>query len=157
MSDSEAWYSPEGLCFSCTGCGNCCRGPESGYVFVTLEEIETLAARLGISTEDFGAKYLRRVAGGQVSLIEKQNLDCVFWTEGKGCEVYEDRPTQCRTFPFWPEVIESEEAWEVEAESCPGMGSGKRYLPAAIESLAEGEGGTPDGPNRGSRRKKGKR
>ena len=152
MSDSEAWYSPAGLCFSCTGCGNCCRGPESGYVFVSLEEIEVLAARLGLSTEDFGAKFLRRVVDGQISLIEKPNLDCVFWSEGKGCEVYEDRPTQCRTFPFWPEVIESEEAWLAESESCPGMDRGKRYRPDQILRLAGGEGGTPDGPDRGQRR-----
>lgn len=154
MSDSEAWYSPQGLCFSCTGCGNCCRGPESGYVFVSPEEIETLAGRLGITTDAFGAKYLRLVAGGQTSLIEKANLDCVFWTEGKGCEVYEDRPTQCRTFPFWPEVIETEESWQVESEQCPGMDTGKRYAPREILRLAGGDGGTPDGPQRGGRRKK---
>ena len=145
MSESKAWYAPRGLCFTCTGCGNCCRGPETGYVFVTPPEIETLAKRLGISLDEFGSKYLRKVLGGQLSLTEKANLDCVFWAEGKGCEVYEDRPTQCRTFPFWPEVIESAEIWKEEAVHCPGMGKGKRYSPDEIETLSGG-GGTPDGP-----------
>ena len=147
MSESKPWYAPSGLCFTCTGCGNCCRGPETGYVFLNAIEIETLAARLGISRDEFGRKYLRKVLGGQISLIEKPNLDCVFWTPGKGCEVYEDRPTQCRTFPFWPEVVESAEIWKEEAVHCPGMGKGKRYSPAAIEALAGGVGGTPDGPS----------
>lgn len=149
MSDSKAWYAPKGLCFTCTGCGNCCKGPETGYVFVNAEEIEILAKRLGITPEAFGKKYLRSVMGGRISLIEKANLDCVFWAEGKGCEVYEDRPTQCRTFPFWPEVIESKEIWKEEAAFCPGMGKGKRYTPDQIERLSGGDGGTPDGPSGG--------
>ena len=82
----------------------------------------------------------RRAAHGAVSLTEKPNLDCVFWRDGVGCEVYEVRPVQCRTFPFWPEVLESEDSWLEYSAECPGMDRGKRYTLAQIErSLHEGQ------------------
>lgn len=143
---SDPWYAPQGLCFTCTGCGNCCRGPETGYVFVEAPEIEALAKRLNLSLDEFGRTYLRQVSKGRISLTEKPNLDCIFWSEAGGCAVYEDRPIQCRTFPFWPEVIESPEAWDEEADHCKGMNHGRRYTPQEMERLANNEGMTPEGP-----------
>ena len=69
------WYA-DGLSFTCTGCGSCCRG--EGYVWMTAPEIEAVATFLGISTAEFGRRYLRRV-GTWLSLTEKPNHDCVFW------------------------------------------------------------------------------
>ena len=44
---------------------------------------------------------------------------CVFFDfEKKGCKIYEARPTQCRTFPFWEYFKNNQE--ELEAE-CPGI------------------------------------
>ena len=55
-------------------------------------------------------------SGGRcVMLDEKTNL----------CTVYESRPTQCRTFPFWPEMIRRG-AWTAEAKRiCEGVGNGR--------------------------------
>ena len=33
-------------------------------------------------------------------LKEKPNFDCILWKDG--CEAYEGRPVQCRTYPFDP-------------------------------------------------------
>ena len=41
----DAWYRG-GLRFSCTQCGKCCSGAP-GYVWVTKDEIEQIAAFLG--------------------------------------------------------------------------------------------------------------
>ena len=71
---------------------------------MTPPEIEAIAGFLGISIAEFGRRYLRRV-GGSLSLTEKPNHDCIFWDDG--CTVYPVRPTQCRTFPFWPENLET--------------------------------------------------
>lgn len=140
------WYAA-GLRFTCTGCGKCCTGPESGYVFVDEEEILAMAAALGIDADTFGSRYLRMTSEGSLSLVEKANLDCVFWEEEVGCQVYEARPTQCRTYPFWPEVVESRQAWEDEAESCPGISAeGERYTKARIERIVSGSDETPVGP-----------
>jgi Fe-S-cluster containining protein len=35
--------------------------------------------------------------------------------DGKTCQIYEARPTQCYSFPYWPRLIESKEAWDEEA------------------------------------------
>ncbi len=133
----EPWYA-EGLRFACQQCGKCCRGPEPGYVWVTEAEIEKLARRLGMSVDAFGKLYLRRI-GGRYSLVERANHDCIFWENG--CTVYEDRPEQCRTFPFWPEFIESKQAWGTIAW-CRGKDQGKLYSKDEIEKLAGGEGAT---------------
>jgi uncharacterized protein len=140
---SGPWYE-EGLCFTCTGCGSCCQG--EGYVWMTPPEIERLATFLGITTEAFGRRYLRRV-GRALSLIEKPNHDCIFWDQG--CTVYESRPTQCRTFPFWPENLETPGAWEAVVHQCPGAGEGRRYDLVEIQRLSSGTGATPSGPGLG--------
>ena len=132
-SSPEPWYAG-GRRFTCTQCGNCCRGPEPGYVEVSEAEVGAIAEFLELDLEAFGKRYLRRASHGVVSLTEKANLDCVFWEEGVGCEVYPVRPVQCRTFPFWPEVLESEDHWVEYSAECPGMDRGKRY---SLEQILE--------------------
>ena len=134
------WYAG-GLAFTCTGCGSCCRG--EGYVWMTAPEIAAVAEFLGVSTEDFGRRYLRRV-GRSLSLVEKPNHDCVFWDGG--CTVYPVRPNQCRTFPFWAENIETPGAWEAVVHQCPGAGVGRRYDLVEITRLSRGDGRTASGP-----------
>ncbi len=126
-----------GLRFTCTGCGDCCRGPEPGYVEVDAAMIARLAAHMGLEADAFSRRYVRWVASeGKHSLTERPNGDCIFWDDGAGCRVYEARPDQCRTFPFWPEVVESPEAWAEAAEACPGMtDEGRRYRRPEIERI----------------------
>jgi Fe-S-cluster containining protein len=68
----------------------------------------------------------------QLALKEKSNYDCIFWKQG--CSVYEQRPQQCRAFPFWQSVVISAEAWETAAASCPGMGKGVLHSSEEIAS-----------------------
>lgn len=124
MSD-ETWYK-DGLRFQCTQCGNCCTGAP-GFVWVNKEEIEALAKRFAMSVADFEAKYVRNV-GVRKSLVEFENGDCVFFDgQSRRCTVYEDRPRQCRTWPFWESTVRSEQAWRDTCEACPGSGKGKLY------------------------------
>lgn len=112
------WYS-EGLRFKCTECGKCCTGTP-GYVWVNAEEMEEMAAFLEISLREFKQKYVRRV-GQRHSLLEsKQSYDCIFLKENK-CQVYGARPTQCRTFPWWPQNLSSKKAWQETARACEGI------------------------------------
>ncbi len=39
--------------------------------------------------------------------------------------MYEARPIQCSTYPFWSSIVSSESAWESEAIDCPGIGKGR--------------------------------
>jgi hypothetical protein len=69
-----------------------------------------------------------------LSLAEKKNYDCVFWDQG-GCAVYEDRPVQCSTFPFWSSILVSRESWLEAARDCPGIGKGELRAREYIEEL----------------------
>ncbi|MDR3343698.1 MAG: YkgJ family cysteine cluster protein [Treponema sp.] len=125
----------EGLCFSCTRCSTCCRY-ERGFVFLTEKDTTLLAAALQVSYTDFVDTYCRWVSmepgREQLSLKEKPNYDCVFWENG--CSLYEKRPLQCRTFPFWESLLASFDAWKRAAGSCPGMGRGMLHGKDEIEA-----------------------
>ena len=108
-------------------------------MFLSQKDLKRLSAHLLISEEACLEKYCREVPVGNcsmVSLQEKKNYDCIFLTE-KGCSVYEGRPGQCRTYPFWSSIVEDKAAWEAEMTSCPGMGIGKVYTKEEIEKLLE--------------------
>lgn len=122
---SQPWYK-DGLQFTCTGCGDCCTGAP-GFVWVNKEEIAALAARFEMTVPDFEEKYVRTV-GVRKSLVEYSNGDCVFFNgETRKCTVYEDRPRQCRTWPFWESNVRTEAAWKETCEACPGSGVGRLY------------------------------
>jgi Fe-S-cluster containining protein len=140
VADRE-WYA-DGLRFNCTQCGNCCTGPE-GAVWFTEEEGRAMAAAVGLDEATFLRRHARRLAQGW-SLKERKTahgFDCVFLDRetvpGKAvCGLYGARPTQCRTWPFWTENLESPEAWEATKRTtpCPGMGVGKLVQ---IESIRQ--------------------
>lgn len=116
------WYK-DGLRFTCTRCGKCCTGAP-GYVWVTDEEVATIAKFRGEPVREFVPLYTR-MARGQRTLKERANGDCVFWDQAHGCTVYPVRPPQCRTWPFWESNVETPEAWERTTDVCPGSGQGK--------------------------------
>jgi uncharacterized protein len=134
MSAEETPWYRDGLAFECTRCGDCCTGAP-GYVWVDAEEIDRLARFRGIAPEEFSRRYVRRV-GHRYSLIEKPGGDCIFWDPAVGCTVYPARPTQCRTWPFWSENIETPEAWEAVTRVCPGSGQGQWFSLEQIEAAA---------------------
>jgi len=115
------WYE-RGLRFRCLWpeCNACCSGKRGpGYVWLSVDEMHAIAQFLGKPFEQFTRNYVRQV-GSRYSLIEKPNADCIFMEKG-GCSIYEVRPTQCRTYPFWHEVMAGEEAWRKESTECPGI------------------------------------
>jgi Fe-S-cluster containining protein len=85
-------------------------------------ESREIAAHLELEHDAFLARYAYPYKGGH-SLTEKKNGDCVF-LRGKQCGIYEVRPTQCRTFPFWPETLRSEVRWKETCAACEGIGRG---------------------------------
>ncbi|NIR58840.1 MAG: YkgJ family cysteine cluster protein [Gammaproteobacteria bacterium] len=113
----------EVLRFECTGCGACCRG-EEGYVFLTADDVARMSARLGISAGWFRRRYTDRLADGVRVLRSAPGGACVFLSDAGRCRVYRARPLQCRTYPFWPEVVASRASWRAEARRCEGIGRG---------------------------------
>lgn len=107
---------------ACATCeGNCCIG-ESGYIWINKDECIALAKHLNISLEELGRDYLLKV-GYKYSIkervVSKDNYACVFFDlKKKQCSIYEARPKQCRTFPFWEYFKQNVD--EVKKE-CPAI------------------------------------
>jgi len=131
----EKPFWKEGLRFSCTSCGHCCRH-EPGYVFLSREDLRRLSINSGVSEEEFSQKFCRKVDLGittRLSLIETEDNDCIFWDQG--CTVYKARPLQCRTYPFWPGILSSPAEWERESRECPGINQGKKHSAREISNV----------------------
>jgi Fe-S-cluster containining protein len=136
MND-QPWYH-RGLRFECTGCGACCIGAP-GYVWVNKAEIEALASVLRLEVEQFEKRYVRQI-GIRKSLVEFPNGDCVFFdNRSRGCQVYEVRPRQCRTWPFWASNLQTPETWQQTCRDCPGADHGPlaslREIRASLEVM----------------------
>lgn len=121
--------------FSCSRCSVCCRH-EAGYVFLSHADINRMAAFLKQTETDFIEKWCRTVAMGQtkrLSLRETAACDCIFWSNRQqGCGIYEARPLQCRSYPFWPHLLEPK-AWLAEQKNCPGINRGRLWQREEIE------------------------
>lgn len=110
--------------YGCNSCkGNCCIG-ESGYIWINSAEIQALALHLKISSEDLKKRYLNKIeykySIKEIQLASNNYACCFFDLDKKQCSVYDARPNQCRTFPFWDYFKENEE--EVYKE-CPAIRS----------------------------------
>lgn len=116
---SKRFYK-EGLHFECQGSGKCCvsRG-QYGFVYLTKEDRKLMADSLNLSAGEFKKRYVKVTDGVSHLVQPEESDDCVFLKHNR-CEVYEARPTQCRTWPFWPENMNSK-AWQRDVVNfCPG-------------------------------------
>lgn len=125
-----------GLRFTCRQCHNCCRGGQPGSVYPSRREMETIARWLKLSVYSFRRRFFVKDEDGDVSFCMHPNGDCIFWDQG--CTIYSVRPRQCRTYPFWPENLESPETWEEVKRTCHGAGRGKLYRLEEIRSILRG-------------------
>ena len=108
---------------ACSTCqGRCCTG-ESGYIYITKAEIESISNLLNLDIREFVAKYLFK-KGYKYSIKEikyNDSYECVFYDrELSGCKIYNFRPLQCKTFPFWDYYKTRVDELKVE---CPGIKS----------------------------------
>ena len=78
----------------CTRCANCCKTMPPG---VTDEDVERIAAHLGMSREAFVAAYLEvdKEEGG----YRMRAVPCPFLGADDRCTIYEVRPEDCRSVP----------------------------------------------------------
>ena len=138
-----AFYA-NGLNFSCKQCSTCCRY-DPGFVFLSEKDLNNLTDALKMEKNKVINTYCRWVSDWKgdltLSLKEKSNKDCIFWDNG--CSVYEVRPLQCITFPFWESILSTEEYWNINAQSCPGMNNGQLHTEEDINSYIELRGSQP--------------
>jgi Fe-S-cluster containining protein len=119
------WWE-KGIRFECQGSGKCCVSHgEYGHVWMTTADRKRMAKVLELTTAEFTRLFCEKT-DGLYRLKDGPGADCVFLLENR-CSVYEGRPEQCRTWPFWPEVMNAK-TWKKEvAAFCPGVGKGRLY------------------------------
>lgn len=111
----------EGVRFECQpGCTECCK--QRGFVYLAEGDVQRMADFLGMPVAEFERQYVYRTAR-RPRLRVPRDSQCSFLREG-GCSIHPAKPTQCRIFPFWPELVESRREWKKTARYCPGMGKG---------------------------------
>ncbi len=123
------------LRFECTECGECCRQRgRYAYVYVNEEECGELAAHLGLELAAFKKAHTFIDEDGWRQLAIDGEA-CRFLDGDGRCTVYQARPVQCRTFPFWRELV-GRNGFKAEAgRVCEGVGRGRRYGEAEAEAL----------------------
>lgn len=95
--------------FKCIRCGACCRW--SGYVRLTGDEIDRIAAWLGMAAGDFVDRYTRLTRDRKnLSLVDQEDGSCVFYRHGEppACFIQAVKPEQCIGFP----VEWAHDGWE---------------------------------------------
>ena len=123
------WYSKySNLPFDCTSCGKCCQ--TQGTVWMSPNDVSAAAALLRLSKETFITSYASHTVQQHddtynddnhyhnnnnytwVRLANHpQNDHCVFLTPDNQCQIYNARPTQCSTYPFWTDILASKSTW----------------------------------------------
>jgi hypothetical protein len=95
-----------------------------------------MARRLRLSKAEFEWRYVYRTRR-RLRLRKPRRAACPFLLAG-GCRIHPDKPTQCRLFPFWPELVEVRANWRRAAEYCPGIGTGPVIqIGTALEASTE--------------------
>lgn len=129
----------EGLNFTCKQCGRCCCG-EPGIVYFNPTEFNALVEHLketrGLTREDIIRDYMWPYRDSYTARDDFDDGRCIFFEKGKGCTVYEFRPSQCRDFPFWRCNLESQDEWDDVGRTCPGVNQGKHWTAEEIKKIA---------------------
>lgn len=117
----------KGFTFQCQGCGRCCSNEIDGYVYLYMDDIKNMATSLQVSLEELAEKYLmvvfytyniyneKLVKTGKVKRMHTLAIrssagqsSCQFlYKQGDNylCRIYEYRPIQCSSYPFWDTIM----------------------------------------------------
>jgi len=110
------------LRFACRqGCIDCCN--TRGYVYLTDEDLRNAAGFLSLSAAEFERRYVYRTRH-LLRLRKPRDKQCPFLS-AQGCLIHPVKPTQCRLYPFWPEIVERAADWRAESARCRGIGKGR--------------------------------
>jgi len=144
----------ETLPFDCSGCGKCCK--TRGEVYLSPNEATKASTLLGLSINEFKAKYVLKeevtvamsldsdnILPGESGWVLLQNKEedgsCIFLGEDNLCSIYEARPLQCSTYPFWPRIMANKESWNEEVRMADGEeGAGDDTSSERYWSVEEG-------------------
>lgn len=112
-----------------------------GYdcVYLYDDDAERLALELGLELDEFLERYAFVDELGWTRLKMDSDACTFFNRENNSCSVYEARPLQCRTFPFWDSMLTGNPgrlSWRSSASKmCEGVGQGKKWPATQVDKL----------------------
>jgi uncharacterized protein len=95
--DRQVWETTKRVWagIDCTACANCCREVKPSF---SEAEVNRLAARLGTTPLQFIDTYLEP-NGDDDNPWQTRTTPCPFLKDNR-CSVYEDRPANCKGYPY---------------------------------------------------------
>lgn len=103
--------------FSCKKCGTCCG---VGFIYLKKGETEKIATYLGMAEKQFKKKYTEWFLFLGRALKWSEKGTCLF-LKNKECSIYNARPAQCKTWPFWKRLSENNKDLERAKKYCKGI------------------------------------
>ena len=83
----------------CLSCGNCCRNHSPRF---KQPDIKRIAKSLHIKEGDLVSTYLKLDNEGDFVV---KSSPCPFLGDDNACSIYEDRPSDCRRYPYTDEDV----------------------------------------------------
>lgn len=83
----------------CLQCANCCKNYSPRF---KTPDIKRISKHLGLRESDFIGKYLKVDEEGD---FVANDLPCPFLGSDNYCTIYEERPSDCRRFPYTDEDV----------------------------------------------------
>lgn len=102
--------------FTCTRCGDCCKG--FGGTYLSSTDIASIADYLGITAEQFLVGYTT-MSGSRRLIRQGEHGYCIFWDQV--CTIHPVKPKMCRQWPYIRSILVDVDNWRAMAASCPGM------------------------------------
>src|ERR1700744_4336970 len=119
--------------FACQpGCTRCCT--QQGWVHLSTDDVPRMAKFLGLSAREFRLQYVYATKH-RLRLRKPRQGQCPFLGT-EGCSIHPVKPVQCRTFPFWPDLVEDKKELKNTAKWCPGLGKGNLISVETLKASA---------------------
>jgi len=118
---TRPWWS-NGVKFSCqVGCGKCCDEP-GGIVYLSRHDAKRIATSMGMPVEDWLERDCKQTYDGRYILKSRASDGiCIYLSEEKTCNIYQNRPQQCAAYPWWSENLATDRSWRQAKIECPGL------------------------------------
>ena len=99
----------------CLQCANCCKNYSPRF---KTPDIKRISKHLGLKESDFIEKYLRVDEEGDFVV---KSTPCPFLGADNFCSIYDQRPSDCRRFPYTDEdvIIKRQALTLKNSEFCP--------------------------------------
>jgi len=105
--------------FECRQCGTCCRG--RGGIYLTFDRAKEAAALLGLSVEEFSARFTEPQYG-LLSIKTDAEGYCLMLDRETGlCRIHQAKPPMCRDWPFFHGLLQDRQVFEEAKAACPGI------------------------------------